>query len=149
MHLIKFNILVKGGILKEVGKRYKKGNVGRKKKNKKLGEIYYNREILLNSLIKEMWDNTYSDNIDFDNFTDYEYMNKLRLDIKSLLDNQGRDMYKVSMSRRAVYYNQLSKFKKCYSYWKKMTYLVYIFKRYDIPVHLYYNVKEKYVRSVM
>lgn len=131
-----------------MGKRYKKGNTGRKKKNKRLSDIYYNREVLLNKKIKEMWDNTYH-NIDFDSFTDYEYMNKLRLDIKSLLDNQSRDMCKVSMSRRAVYYNQLSKFKKCYSYWKRMTYLVYIFKRYDIPVHLYNSVKYEYVRSVM
>lgn len=64
-------------------------------------------------------------------------MNQKRMDIKSLLDLQGRDVSHQSWRRRTFYYKQLQDFKLIYTRWKKFTYYVFLTKVYNVPKHLH------------
>ena len=120
-----------------MGKRYKKHNVGRKKKNKRNYQRneFYKREQKLNELINKFMDYLYH-KFQEDSFECYEIMNNLRLEIKRLFDMQGRTLHRIGAHRRYVYYDMLAKFKFVYTSWKKKTYCIYIINFYDLPQHL-------------
>ena len=117
-----------------MGKRYKAGNHGRKRKPRPSDKFFRN-EKELNKLINKFMDYLFH-RFDEDSFTCYEIMNKLRLEIKRKFDVQGKQLHHVGVKRRYVYYDQLGKFKFVYTHWKKKTYCIYIINRYDLPRHL-------------
>ncbi|MBQ6220137.1 MAG: hypothetical protein IJH63_10370 [Methanobrevibacter sp.] len=114
-----------------MGKRYKKGNVGRRR-NKK-GKVYINREKKINRLIYKFWEYVF---IREYNVSNYSEANRLRLDIKQLFDIQSTYVHSQSRKRRNIYYEQLSKFKSIYVTWKKNTLPIYLSVRFDFPEHL-------------
>ena len=95
-----------------MGKRYKKGNHG--KKRKRQNDDFYQREIILNKKIAD-FRNSFYQLKNPPSFDEYYVMNKKRMDIKSLLDLQGKDLSQPSWRRRTFYYLQLDKFKRIYT----------------------------------
>ena len=115
-----------------MGKRYKKGNCGRKKK--KPATIYKNNERRLNKKIDEFRKIVL--NADLTNEEVYKKSDKLRREIKNELRQQGRYLYTQSNKRRFIYYDQTAHFKGLYVTWKKITLPVYLSVRFNIPKHL-------------
>lgn len=112
-----------------MGKRYKAGNVGKRRK-KTTQKTFINREKKLNTLINEFMDIIFHKPL---NFKNYDHANQLRLDIKMNFDIQGKDINRHGRKRRNIYYSQLAKFKSVYTYWKKISYDYYIIRRYKLP----------------
>lgn len=130
-----------------MGKRYKPGNHGKRKP--KHGQAYMKREIRINKLIREFrkilfHKNPYT-------ITNYKKADRIRGQIKYLIDIQGKQIHRKSRRRRNVYYTQIAEFKGLYVTWKKITLPTYLKVRYDFPQHLipelteyYKNVKRGY-----
>lgn len=112
-----------------MGKRYKKGNVGRGKKG--TGKIYINREKEINRKINQFRKTFYTNNMN--NIEVYYELNRLRLDIKQLFSIQSTYVHRQSRKRRNIYYKQLSEFKGLYVTWKKVTLPVYLSLRFHVP----------------
>lgn len=121
-----------------MGKRYKKGNHG--KKRKRQNDDFYQREIILNKKIAD-FRNSFYQLKNPPSFDEYYVMNKKRMDIKSLLDLQGKDLSQQSWRRRTFYYLQLDKFKRIYTRWKKYTYYIFLTVVYNVPIHLHGSLK--------
>ena len=85
-----------------MGKRYKKGNVGRGKKG--TGKIYINREKEINRKINQFRKTFYTNNMN--NIEVYYELNRLRLDIKQLFSIQSTYVHRQSRKRRNIYYKQ-------------------------------------------
>lgn len=120
-----------GGECRVMGKRYKSGNHGKRKA--KHGQAYIKREIRINQLIRQfkriMNTNPYK-------IGNYKKADRIRLQIKHLLDIQGAELHTKSRRRRYVYYKQVSDFKGLYVTWKKLTFPQYLMVRCNCPQHL-------------
>lgn len=116
-----------------MGKRYKKGNIGKSKKKTKHKE-YMKREYQINRLIHTF--GLMLKNLDENDKTAYNEMDKIRLEIKELLAIQSRCMHRESRKRRYVYNDQVMNFKGIYVSWKKRTLHLFLEIRYDFPIHI-------------
>ena len=123
-----------GRLTGDMGKRYKAGNKGRKRKNTSQ-KIFIKREQKINRLMNEFMDLVFHYNMN--DLNNYDKANQLRLDLKMNFDMQGKDVHSHGRRRRNIYYKQLSKFKQVYAHWKRISYLPYIIRRYRVPEHLY------------
>lgn len=101
-----------------MGKRYKKGNIGKRRNRPRV--LYFRREKLINHKIKEFKEKFYN----------YKYLNSyevyvelfmLKSEIKQLLYAQEDILTSQSYKRRSIYYKQLSRFKMIYARWKNKT----------------------------
>ena len=117
----------------KMGKRYKRGNHGRKKPI--IVNDFFAREQLLNKHINHFI-NSYFNLQRPPISSEYEDMNKERLEIKRLLDLQSPELYSQSERRKRFYNSQLTRFKYYYTKWKKLTYYIYLEQRFDMPKHL-------------
>lgn len=113
-------------------KRYKKGN--RKKKRAKSSSNFYDREQKINSYINSFVADYYSLSYP-PRESEYDNMDRKRLEIKRMFDIQGYDIYRQSRKRRRIYYEQLDKFKYYYVAWKRLTYYIFLARRYGVPKH--------------
>ena len=113
-----------------MGKRYKKGNKGKKKK--KETDDFYQRERKINkkvsNFIKKYYQLSYPP-VD----SEYEYMNNERIEIKRLFHLQDGEVWKQSSRRKRFYYKQLNEFKYYYVAWKRLTYYIFLEQKYNIP----------------
>lgn len=116
-----------------MGKKYKRGNHGKRRQNRK--NPFFVREQKINQLINQFVH-------DFFNLQrpavkeEYDAMNKQRLEIKRLFDIQSDSLWRQSSRRRYIYYKQLTRFKYYYVAWKHFTYYIFLEKRYGFPLHL-------------
>lgn len=62
-------------------------------------------------------------------------MNNQRLEIKRLFNEQGKSVWNKSRNRRRIYYEQLSRFKYFYVAWKRLTFYIYLERRFGVPRH--------------
>ena len=109
-----------------MGKRRKAGNINPKKRLKKQGTAYYNREQEINYLLNNFTSAVYNPNFNLQNIKSYKQMNEIRMKLKKLFDQQGDMVWKKSAKRRRIYDEQLSKFKVVYTRWKSETYITYL-----------------------
>ena len=118
-----------------MGKRYKKGNVGRKRKIKPK-QIYFRREKQINNLINEFKKEYYTNKDKLNTLETYVTLYNLKTEIKHLLYLQENMITVQSYTRRTVYYKKLGRFKRIYSRWKHET--VYAFLSYvcHVPPYL-------------
>lgn len=116
-----------------MGKRYKKGNVGKSKKKTNHKE-YMEREYTINKLIHQF--GLMLKTLDESDVDTYNQMDKLRMEIKDLLSIQSKFMHNESRKRRYVYNDQVMNFKGIYVTWKKRTLPLFLQIRYDFPVHI-------------
>lgn len=116
-----------------MGKRYKKGNRRKKKRNLiRNKQEFYDREREINRKVSNFIKTYYSLSyppVD----SEYDYMNNERIEIKRLFRMQDKDVWKQSSRRKRFYYKQLNEFKYYYVAWKKMTYYIYLEREYHIP----------------
>ena len=125
-------ILIKNQGGEKVPKRYKKGNRKKKSKSMKPVNIFYNRERQLNKMIAKFKKDYY--NLSYPPLdSEYESMNKQRLEIKRLFDLQDGELWKQSSRRNYFYRQQLSEFKYYYVAWKRYTFYIYLEQRFGIP----------------
>lgn len=122
-----------------MGKRYKAGNHGKRKPKK--GQSYMEREIRINQLIRQF--KRILNNNPF-KISNYKKADRIRAQIKHLLDVQSQELHTKSRRRRYVYYKQLSDFKGLYVTWKKLTFPQYLMVRYNCPRHLIPTLSEYY-----
>lgn len=120
-----------------MSKRHK-GNLRYSIRNNKNNKIsindFYAREQKLNRLISNF---VYCvKNGDLSSIEEYEGMNKKRLEIKRLLFLQSGELWKQSYRRKRFYYKQENKFKYFYVMWKRKTYYIYLYVRFDVPLRL-------------
>ena len=101
-----------------MGKRYKKGNVGKRRNRPRI--LYYRREKLINNKINE-FKNKYYDYNYLNDYETYVELFILKSEIKQLFYNQEQILSTQSYRRRSIYYQQLSRFKRIYSKWKNET----------------------------
>lgn len=121
-----------------MGKRYKKGNVGRKRKIKQK-QIYYRREKLINKLINQFKTHYFNSYSSLNTVKKYKEMYLLKSSIKFQFHLQESDLFQQSHNRRSVYYDQLNRFKLIYTMWKRST--RYAFLSYICHVPPYYLQK--------
>lgn len=118
-----------------MGKRYKKGNLSKRKKELSEKDAFFQREKELNTLIAHFVDDYF--NLSFPpKDSEYDNMNAQRLHIKRMLDIQGSELYKQSRRRKRFYYKQLNKFKHFYVCWKHLTYYIFLSRQCGFPTHL-------------
>lgn len=85
-----------------MGKRRKQGNINPKKRLKKQGTAYYNREQEINYLLNNFTSAVYNPNFNLQNIKSYKQMNEIRMKLKKLFDQQG-DMVWKKVLRDAEY----------------------------------------------
>lgn len=120
-----------------MGKRYKKGNHGRKRAV--IVNDFFMREQLLNKRISHFISSYHKlQHPPVPN--EYDKMDKERLEIKWLLDLQGLELHNQSKRRKRFYNKQLTRFKYYYTKWKHLTYYIYLEKRFGIPSHLHFTL---------
>ena len=100
-----------------MGKRYKTGNVGRKR-GVKPKQIYYKIEKKINELINIFKKHYYDHHNSLNTLETYAFMYRLKSDIKQLFYLQENNLHLQSYRRRSIYYHQLTRFKRIYSRWK-------------------------------
>lgn len=117
-----------------MAKHHKNSTRHKLKKREYYANDFYAREQKLNGLIntfvkeyKHM--NPYST-------SQYEKMDKKRLEIKRLLSLQGGEVWKQSYRRKRFYNKQLNRFKYYYVAWKNRTYYTYLRVRFDVPTRM-------------
>ena len=115
-----------------MGKHYKKGNRGKKRKYNP-NKDYMNRERQINKLVNEFKRYVLYEPY---NIKNYKYANNLRNKIKDLLYAQGNFIYDKGSRRRWIYYEQTSQFKGLYVYWKKQTLHLYLKVKFHFPDHI-------------
>lgn len=77
-----------------MGKRRKPGNINPKKRLKKQGTAYYNREQEINYLLNNFTSAVYNPNFNLQNIKSYKQMNEIRMKLKKLFDQQGDIVWK-------------------------------------------------------
>lgn len=77
-----------------MGKRRKSGNINPKKRLKKQGTAYYNREQEINYLLNNFTSAVYNPNFNLQNIKSYKQMNEIRMKLKKLFDQQGDIVWK-------------------------------------------------------
>ena len=107
----------------------------RKKKRDNEANDFYAREQTLNKLINKFV-YRYKNAAYPPSEDEYNQMNKIRLEIKRLLDIQSSELWKQSHRRKRFYYKQTQRFKYYYVAWKRYTYYIYLNQRYGMPLHL-------------
>ena len=113
-----------------MGKRYKKGNRG--KKRYRSNDNFYQREREINKRVSNFIKTYYK--LSYPPLSsEYDYMNNERIEIKRLFRLQDREVWKQSPRRKSFYYQQLSAFKYYYVAWKKMTYYIFLENEYGVP----------------
>ena len=122
-----------------MGKRYKKGNHG-KKRGPRRNQIFYEREKEINRKILHFKLRYYNLKHPL-SIQEYREMNALRLEIKRLLTLQSQELHKQSLRRRRFYYNQVEEWKVIYPKWKRKTYYIFLHEVYDVPLHLLHPLK--------
>lgn len=85
-----------------MGKRRKAGNINPKKRLRKQGTTYYNREQEINYLLNNFTSAVYNPNFNLQNIKSYKQMNEIRMKLKKLFDQQG-DMVWKKVLRDAEY----------------------------------------------
>ena len=65
------------------------------------------------------------------NDSEYNMMNRKRMDIKTLFNTQEQLLSDQSRRRRTIYYKQLEKFKFFYTRWKRYTYYIFLTKVFE------------------
>ena len=118
-----------------MGKRYKKGNVGRRRKIKPK-QIYYRREKKINNLINEFKNKYYINKDHLNTLETYVELYNLKSEIKHQLYLQENILSTQSYTRRNVYYKQLSRFKRIYSRWKQDTRYAFLSYVCHVPPYL-------------
>lgn len=116
-----------------MAKKYKKGN--KKRKKKVIVNDFYSREQQLNKMISNFIHDYFE--LQYPALdSEYDDMNKQRLEIKRLFTLQEGELHRQNRRRKYFYYKQLNKFKYYYVAWKHLTYYIYLSRRYDMPLHL-------------
>jgi len=77
-----------------MGKRRKAGNINPKKRLRKQGTAYYNREKEINYLLNNFTSAVYNPNFNLQNIKSYKQMNEIRMKLKKLFDQQGDIVWK-------------------------------------------------------
>ena len=121
-----------------MGKRYKTGNVGRRRKLRPK-QVYFRREKQINNLIRQFTKIYYTDHNSLNTLETYLRLYDLKTEIKHELYLQENILSVQSYTRRNVYYKQLSRFKRIYSKWKYNT--RYAFLSYVCRVPPYYFIE--------
>lgn len=116
-----------------MGKRYKKGNKGRKRKKTPI-HIFKENQRKLNQKIQKFRRIVFYDNLN--TIESYKESDKLRREIKSLLNNQSKHLTQQPPISRFIHYDQTANFKGLYVTWKKITLPTYLNVRFQIPEHL-------------
>lgn len=118
-----------------MAKRHKSNHRKRLKKREEYANGFFAREQkinrLINTFVKKLKKLQYPLLI-----SEYEYMDKLRLEIKRLFSLQANEVWKQSYRRKRFYNKQLTKFKYHYTKWKRYTYYIYLHLRFGVPFHL-------------
>lgn len=117
-----------------MAKQHKGNTRYRIKKREHYANDFFAREqrlnILINKFIKECRHlNPYS-------VSQYNQMDKERLEIKRLFGLQQGEVWKQSYRRKRFFNKQLTKFKYHYVGWKRRTYYIYLHVRFSVPMHL-------------
>ena len=120
-----------------MGKRYKRGNVGRKRRVKSLA-VYKRREKEINDLIKLFYTKyyTYSKAYLLNDRDCYNEMYQLKSEIKRNLYYQENILHKQSFYRRNIYYHQVQRFKRIYTKWKNDTRYTFLTYKCRVPDHI-------------
>lgn len=119
-----------------MGKRYKSGNVGRRRGTKPK-QFYYRREKEISKLINIFKKNYYEHHGELNTLETYALMYRLKSDIKHLFYLQENMIHLQSYRRRSVYYHQLNRFKRIYSKWKQDTRYAFFSYVCNVPPWLY------------
>lgn len=107
-----------------MSKRRKRGNINPKKRMKKIDNPYFLREKEINKKLSLFRKNFYT--MDLATEDNYWTMFYLRLELKDLLRQQEPYIWRKTLKRRMIYFEQLSKFKDIYTRWKNTTYPLYL-----------------------
>lgn len=107
-----------------MSKRRKRGNINPKKRMKKIDNPYFLREKKINKKLSLFIKNLKT--MDLKNENNYWIMFYLRLELKELLRQQEPYIWKKSLKRRMIYFEQLDTFKRVYSKWKNLTYPLFV-----------------------
>lgn len=120
-----------------MAKSSRKKNPHKVKRKRKVRDNndFYLREQELNKLIAAFIRQYHSLSYPPDE-SEYNDMNKQRLEIKRLFSLQDGDLWKQSRRRKRFYHQQLNRFKYFYTAWKRFTYYIYLEQRYNMPTHL-------------
>ena len=120
-----------------MGKRYKRGNVGRKRRVKSLA-VYKRREKTINDLIRLFYTKYYQySKGNMLNTSDcYDEMYMLKSEIKRNLYYQESILHNQSFYRRNIYYHQVNRFKRIYSRWKNDTLYTFLTHKCHVPDYL-------------
>lgn len=124
-----------------MGKRRKKGNINPKKRLKRKGSEYFHREQEINKLLNKFTSRYKDPHEKKDTLVSYKQMNEMRVKIKKLLDEQGKEVWTKNGKRKRIYLEQLARFKTVYPKWKEETYFIYLHIQYDVPLHMVPSLK--------
>ena len=102
-----------------------------------------NRERELNTKINQFREHVLDK--DVNDVTNYMEADKLRRNIKELLNIQGKYIFSTGWKRRLIYQEQTSTFKALYVTWKKNSYRTYLIVRFNIPEHLTWALQYYYM----
>lgn len=116
-----------------MGKRYKRGNIKRKKV--KATDKVFQREKLINRKIGE-FRKKFKKLKRPPTVDEYYIMNDKRIEIKRLLHEQECNISNQSYRRRTFFYLQLGKWKTIYTNWKHFTYYIFLTEICNVPLHL-------------
>ena len=125
-----------------MGKRYKKGNKGKKPKNRgrkrrnENGAVFKLEQEIneeLNDFIKLYH------LVDFNSIDDYDMMYAKKENIKKLIRKQQEHSYVMNYRRYQFLEEQLDLFKRVYTGWKKKSYRTFLIYRMHVPSYLVDN----------
>lgn len=102
---------------------------------------YYERELLLNRMIRQFQRDYYNLSTPPTN-EEYVEMDVLRREIKYLLRCQEYQVWQKSYNRKHAYFSQLSLFKSMYMMWKRLTVANYLEEYHGVPHHVSMWVKD-------
>ena len=94
-----------------MGKRRKAGNINPKKRLKKQGTAYYNREQEINYLLNNFTSAVYNPNFNLQNIKSYKQMNEIRMKLRKLLVRRVEFVCKKIDRLRTVNLGNLQNFK--------------------------------------
>lgn len=113
-----------------MGKRYKKGNRGKRRVNSN-HDVFLSREREINKLIRKF--GRLMKRLNVNSVRQYKYGNYLRLRIKELLRVQSDFVYRESRKRQYIYNSQVMNFKGIYVTWKKRTLPLFFKVKFRVP----------------
>lgn len=122
-----------------MGKRYKKGNKGKTKKNRGYKRKYMDNDIYigeqnLNDALRDF--SYYNHIINPNSIKDYDMMYRKKTHIKKLISIQESKAYRMNYRRYQFLGEQIEWFKKVYVNWKKKTFYIFLTQKLKVPTYL-------------